>query len=375
MTCPNCQSENMIESKVGWLCLNCGEVQKKTTATKKTSATKSVPAVATTPELIAPEPKVDPAATTAEVSLASIASLDKPPAASKPKKSSLHHYWVAVVVVILLLVGLAAAYTLPGYFAKKSLEHKLVGVQTAKYSGTLEFYGQDFLSAYNSKLNFNGVFDRSDGPIAAAINFDGVWAKQSYTGQAIVRDRNLYFRLAGNHLPVIRYKQSAALLPLESQWYRAPINQQLFNNVCENRGPAANPQPLALYSLVKTAKVQRNYLTFPWARVNGGCVTVISGTISNRNFSDIITNLAGMLPAGCDLNTLGFTPSDAKNLHLSYRLWTSPGLDRLVLTLTDKALDSRLVLHLDASGYNQPQGIVPPEKAADLNALEAKLAK
>jgi hypothetical protein len=345
MTCPDCQAE-LIKSKSGALCLACGYARigrAQPAATKAASIASTGPTV---PEAVVP-----------------VVSVQQSP----------RRHWRLVGWITLGLLALVYLFYLrPALAAYRRASHRLGTFTTAQFDGNLEFYGSDFLSAYDSKMNFHGALDRAGRQPKAQANFDGTWSKHPYQGTALIADGQLYFTLKATEMPVIRYKQSTILVPIKvDQWHSVKTDGSIWDSVCENRKPATAGQQLALYRQLRATMVRPSPLVNLRAQHAGQTTTEFSGTVDPTHFVDLATALQQALPAGCDLNTIGFTAQDTKNLRVHYTVWTNANSDWLQLIMEDKTLGSKLTLGLHLSQYNQPVSLVNPNPVIDLNNIFA----
>ncbi len=268
-------------------------------------------------------------------------------------------------LLVLIVLGYSGYRVWAAYQATSS---RISSQTTARGEGTLLFSGPDFLSAYNSNMAFKLDYDRGSKP-AVDLAFTGLWAKQSVSGEARLTGGALAVKLVDETQPVIRYKQSGFLTPLRPEWYRAKADASLYDNVCENREPAKAATPVALYRLIRSSKPTLSMIN-PFARLTDGWGVYAAGDISSTNFTEIATQLASLVPAGCDLNTFGFAASDAGNLRLHYQVWSGSTSDRVVLILEDKSLGSKLTLDATLTAYGAPVAVTIPATAIDLNQIQ-----
>lgn len=288
------------------------------------------------------------------------------PQRKRQKPTKKHYARTAALALLLVLVVIGAAGW-RSYVAYRTFSHRVLTQTTAHALGTLEFYGPDFLSAYDSKVSFDLDYDRGSKP-AGQLNFAGTWAQQTVSGSARLSDGRVAVKISDSTQPVVRYKQSSFLTELKPVWYSAKADQSLYDNVCENREPAKSPNYLTLYRLIRTSKVGVSLMN-PFAKTSDGWAVYVGGEVNPANFSAIAAELTSLLPAGCDLNTFGFSAEDASHLRLHYQIWSGAVMDRIVLALEDRTLGSKLTLDAKLSDYGAPVKVTIPANT-DLNKIQ-----
>jgi hypothetical protein len=289
-------------------------------------------------------------------------------ASHRKKRRSL---WPSVALAVLLLlsgVALGAWRLQQGY---RGFLSRLTSSSSFRATGSLQFYGPDFLSAYDSKLGYSLAVDKTKQ--SGELQFGGQWAKRQIDGSAILTSGKLAAKITGPTAPVIRYKQTGFLTPLDPHWYVARADASLYDNVCENKQPAVGADPARLARLLAAAKPQTTMLS-PWYWTGSSWAEYYAGRIDSGRVSDIIQELSRNLPAGCDLNTFGLTAGDARNLTLSYQLWTEPTGDRLVVLVEDKTLGSKLSLDSRLYDYGSGVQVSIPPTATNLNTIQQVFA-
>jgi hypothetical protein len=373
----------MVQSAVGWLCSNCGHVAAAKPA--KPVKAKAVKSSASGPSAPIPQTVADPpepsspgdSDAAAETTLKSAPETTPDPTAPK---SDVHvgtkrRRWRTILLAALVLLAALGALFYFGYYAParaawKQFNQRLGASHSAHYAGTFEFEGQQFLSALNSNLKFEGEYDKSQpGKLVVGTKFDGLWAAQRYDGQAAVDGRNLYFKVDGPVRPVIRYSQSNFLYPLTPAWHKTPLDDSLYSNYCETRDGFKAPTGLFWIQTARSIKFRTSPLLNPWARLNGNRAVHFKGTVDTVSLVEAIDKINSSLPSSCGLAIAG---SDLAKAKVSYDFWTGSDFDRLVLRLEDNSLGATATLTLQSGLYGQAQKVDLPAAAVDLGQIRVE---
>ncbi len=296
---------------------------------------------------------------------------ERPKTPNRPKR------WLLLsLVVVLILLILAAllylGYVLPAKRAVKAYGQRLSHSKTLSFQTTAKFTGSDFLSALNTDINSSGHLNRANGLTATAL-FAGVWMGKHYLGESDIDQGRLFAKLTGPSLPVIRYKQSSFLVPMQPEWYSAKLDGSIFDNICENRLQSSNQDKLNLYRNFKQFKVKSSWWVNFWSHYAGHRATHLSGTVPNVQLPQLLTSLQKALPPGCGLNTLGFSPSDSSKWDVHYDLYLQSQHDTIKLAITDKTLGAHTAITLNTFDYNKPATIPTPPPAIDLNQIYSQV--
>jgi hypothetical protein len=248
-----------------------------------------------------------------------------------------------------------------------------LGSSSFTYTGSLIFQGQDFLSPMNTDMNFSGNYFGGSVP-ALTGNFLGNWAGRNYSGKAQLQSGRLYFSLNGPDMPVIRYRQSQYLVPLQAgAWYSAKADESLYDNVCAHTHPSTLENKLALYRTIKSLKLMPSPWINFWSRIFNSRATHVSATVSGDQLGRLWDAVQKAAPPGCgDPNTLGLSSADLKLVSTRVDLYASADdLDSLAITLTDKTLGATATINLLTSNYGHATPLSAPPPATNLNAVYA----
>ena len=267
---------------------------------------------------------------------------------------------------------LIAAYIAAGFRTAASYQSRLAS-GSFNFTGSFIFTGQDFLSPMDTNLNFNGSYRSAGTGPMVSTTFTGKWATRDYTGEARLAASRLYFNLSGPVMPVIRYRQSSYLVPLQAhQWYSAKTDESIYDNLCAHDQPALLQGKLELYRTIKSLKLTPSPWINFWSRLQGSSATHLSATLSGNQLAQLWDAVQQAAPPGCsDPNTLGITSADLKHVSAVVGLTSAHNgrADQLTITLTDKTLEAQAAVSLLTSDYGQASPAPVPATVTDLNAL------
>jgi hypothetical protein len=386
----------MVNSAVGWLCPSCGHVStdKPAKAVKKPAAAAVVQpeAAAHVPvkrkKTLKPASQAKPPQPATKITPAPESSLPTPgtvaipsdytpPVPPPPAEPSVkvwhnHHNRRRALIALVILAALAAAfyfgYLAPARAAWASYQQRLSTAPNAAFSGRLIFTGQQFLSAMNSDINFEGQYDRlNPANLQTALRYNGTWANQAYSGEAVTANSSLYFKTTGNTQPVIRFQQSNFTYPLTTGWHKTAIGNSLYSNYCEVReADFKAPTGVFWLQLSRSLKVKTSPLANPYARIDNRPVVHYRGSVDPDSFRKALDQLNAALPPSCGLAISG---SDLAKLKINYDFYAGKGVDRWVVRLQDESLGAGLTLTLQTGLYGQAPGVTVPADAVDLDAM------
>jgi hypothetical protein len=275
--------------------------------------------------------------------------------------------WVGAVIVILAVYVLGAVAAVSGY-------QKRLSSQSLSYDGHLEFSGSDFLSTLTTDMAFSGGLSRT-GDLAASTQFLGSWAGHDYSGEARITGGLLYYNVSGPDMPVIRYRQTANLIPLKpGVWYSNKLGVSLYDNYCDRAGDASVGAKLALYRTIKTLHITPS----PWVdyfAIRGPYHAVhVSGSLPGSQLAALYQAATKAEPEGCDsFNTLGISAEDLKHVSTHVDLYSNEDHDELIITLQDKTLGAKARIVLTTYNYDRPVQVALPTGVTNLNALFSTL--
>lgn len=276
---------------------------------------------------------------------------------------------VGAVLIGLAVLGLiySLAFAWPAQRAATRYRDRLFTAKSAGWSLGFSFLGEDFLQLYNSNMTLQGRFVR---PMPDQFEADGSWQGRffgkDYQGDGVISNGNLHFNLRGADLPVIRFKQTELLYPLESRWYQTKLDHTAFDYMCAGRKDAKAPSPASLYRLLRSLDVRPSPVINPWSSIEGKPALYQHGSIDNGRLPKLIEALNAQLPEGCPLS---FAPEQALEWQVGYQLWTGDNADRFTLTIADKSLGSITKLQLDTHDYGKDQRGIAAPPSTDLHWL------
>ncbi len=287
------------------------------------------------------------------------------------------HFRIILVLIPVVALVVVSLYLVSAYAAYRSMALRLARPTPLSYEGNLVFSGQDFLQAYNSDMGFQGDFNPPQPPLGQALSgsFVGKWAGQNYSGEYTYVDKTAAFRLRGDTMPVLRYRQAPIFYPLHSdQYYSAQPSSSLWGLMCQNVTPAQNPKSADLYRLLRQVKPKLSWVN-P-AAVSGGRLTAnFQGDFESTHFQQIAESLESFLPAGCNLGTFGFSSADAAHFKLHFDVWASSARDTFLLTLSDPTLGAQLKLKIALTYHPERASIVQAQATTNLNGVILDLEK
>lgn len=263
-------------------------------------------------------------------------------------------------------VGVRQFYILPARQAISDLGIKLSSTRGLKYDGSFKVIGREFLAPLNSSVTFSGDFARTDSGTVMDSSFGGLWLSKDYTGDALVEDGKLYFRLAGDNLPVIRWNQSANTYNLTSDWHRATLDNNLYTWACETREDSTYPNGLDLIRFYRSLRINKSWLVGFSQPVAGHRTTHFSGRVEKQSLREALKTLDEKLPGSCQLPLFG---QGAQDITARYDLWTSREYDRFRLKLEDPLLGVEAILQIDLHSYGDATEMNRPGPSVDLDAL------
>lgn len=272
---------------------------------------------------------------------------------------------LAVPVVAMSVLAVRQFYVLPARQAIEDFQSKLAGSRSLKYDGALKLKGRDFLSALDSGIEFGGDFARDDNAFKLDSSFGGRWLSKDYTGEALLADGKLHFRLAGGNLPAIRFNQTANVYPITGDWHSATVDTNLYMWACETRPDSEFPTALTIARFYQLLQPKNSWLVGFAQPVAGHRTTHFRGNLQKANLRAALRYLDDALPGSCRLPVL----EDAQDLTARYDFWTSDGFDRFKLVLEDRLLGVEATLLVDLHDYNQPADLLSPGPAVDLDQL------
>jgi hypothetical protein len=366
-----------VQSAVGWLCGNCGHVAstpakptKAATKPKLANATANAKPTETVAQSVPASPPTPPPAPTPDPVEQSSPTQPKPVVPEhQPRRRPRLAKFVAVLILIATVGGALFyfGYYSPALAAWKKYQSRLASSPSAHFAGTIEFKGEQFLSAMNSNLHFSGQYDKSDPKsLKADTKFDGIWGNQRYDGQAALDGSNLYFKIDSANRPVIRYSQSNFLYPVTADWHKTTLDNSLYSNYCETRADFKAPSGLFWVQTARSLKLKTSPIVNPWAKLNGSRAAYFRGTVDTASLAAAIDNLNAALPQGCGLQISGPDIAKAK---VTYQFWTGTDFDRFVLRLEDPTLGADATITLQNGSYGKADKVVIPASAVDLNQL------
>jgi hypothetical protein len=273
---------------------------------------------------------------------------------------------ISLPLLAMTVLAVRQFYILPSKKALVDLQTKLSASRSMKYDGTIRVIGRDFLSAMNSQLTFGGDFARVEGGFKLDSSFGGSWLNKDYTGEALMADGKLNFRLAGENLPVIRFNQTLSTYNITGDWHTATLDNNLYMWACETRPDSEYPTALDIVRFYRSLELNNSWLVGFSQPVAGHRTTHFKGSVEKESLQAALKKLDESLPGSCHLPLVG---QGAENLTARYDLWTSTDFDRFKLVITDEQLGVDVELQTDLHSYNQPAEFVRPGPSIDLDEL------
>ncbi|HSX14646.1 MAG TPA: hypothetical protein VLE72_01925 [Candidatus Saccharimonadales bacterium] len=349
----------LVKSKAGYLCLNCGYAGPG----KRSAKSPTVARVASPPEqtkTASPAPQ-----------LSSQPVAETPPSPPAPPKNPRPVKTITVVAVIVLVLGiLLAAYILPARAAGRNFQTKVAAANSFNLAGNLSLHGSAFLEVVNSNLDFNGVYAKKG--TSDQLNFDGQFGNRNYQGTMVAKGGNLYTKLSGNDLPFIRYNQGAYTYRLQSnQYYQTKLDTSLYKYYCETRPDSKYPSALVWYQAIRQIQLHYSPLILYGQKADGHTTTHLRGSVDSHSLAAAWENINSSLPQGCDIDLL---VSNLNQLNVTYDLWTSTSYDKLILHLNSKDLGLSGTLTLKFDQYNAATEPSLPTGASNLGDIFAARA-
>ncbi len=352
----------MVQSKVGWLCPNCGHAE----LTPGAVEAQTVMPVAT-PEQTAPDPNPPAAAApTAPTPPDSVVSKSNVGMVSTepPPKSHVPRTILFIMLPVLLLLGLGAyGYQEVQVTPKHALTQYVVNLassNTGQYNGTVSFVSEDqTLLDYKSNVTLNGQYDVKDKANPKLdLKLDATIGQGGGKAEIISLDKTLYFRIESLTLSFL------SGLSIPKDWYKYSLDQNLLSDKCSTQSNKSNSlfgRRVLSEIPVKDAKLV-NYFD----KVNGHAAKHYRGTIDLSKLPAMVDAANKDLPADCKIT---LTQDEVKNLTITYDLWNGKDFGRLSLVAKDSKSKSTVNATFDTSAYNKPVSIKAPDGAKDVKEL------
>ncbi len=387
MECPICHNA-MTHSSAGWLCMNCGHVEASTGSVPATSTPPArngidpitppapvmpvAPMAPTTPnEPIQPMPQPTPPPVVVPPAFApapapATSTPLQPVTQPKSRRKLLVIGIPAAIILILAAVGFYGWWWQP-HMALSSYLNRLVSAKTAAFNGSTVVASSNPSSTLTIKMSGHyDVASQADPKIDISLNGSSqtqggpsVLGNSSIGGEVIFTNQTAYLKITDLSL-----LSSLINVSIKPDWYKYPLPSDQQTNKCVSSDKKSGQ--LFGSTIVTNMPLTKVHRVGLFQTIDGHSTSHYSGVVDTAKLPAAITAANRNLSSACKIT---LSPSDYKNLNLSYDLWDGSSFDRMVLTVNDKSSNTKTTITLDTSAYNKPVNITAPSGAKDINQL------